>query len=187
MVLEQPLPDITGASSHGPAAHWSRRASLPTRVLQHPAAGQLRVPLMWVPGVIPRLWAAFSVHVQSPGLVPSCVPRATRHSTPCPSPVEHLGLRLGRGHLSVTAEKIWVFPSFGNSFGVPHPGMQYYMQYYMKYYTQYCSQYHDVGTGIPVLERLIRSIRSGFPQLSGTLCGSLGLLTDTNLSNTSQF
>ena len=39
-----------------------------------------------------------------------------------PRATEHLGLRPGRGHFSVTAEKIWVFPSFGNSFGVPHPG-----------------------------------------------------------------
>ena len=43
-----------------------------------------------------------SVHAQCPGLVT----RATHHSTPCPSPVRRLGLRLGRGHFSVTAEKI---------------------------------------------------------------------------------
>ena len=57
---------------------------------------------MWVRGVVPHLWAAFSGRACSPGLVPFCVPRTTRHITPCPSPVGTLGLRLGRGHFSVT-------------------------------------------------------------------------------------
>ena len=65
---------------------------------------------MWVPRVVPRFWPAFSVHAQSPGLVPFCVTRATCHNTPCQSPVEHLGLRLGRGAFSVTAEKFGCFP-----------------------------------------------------------------------------
>ena len=53
---------------------------------------------------IPRLWAAFSGHARSLGVVSFCVPRATCHNTLCPSPVGRLGLRLGRGHFSVTAD-----------------------------------------------------------------------------------
>ena len=46
---------------------------------------------------------SFSERAGSPGLVPPfCVPRATCQSTPCMSPVGRLGLRLGRGHFSVT-------------------------------------------------------------------------------------
>ena len=33
------------------------------------------------------------------------------------------GLLAGPGSFLVTAEKIWVFPSFGDSFGAPHPGI----------------------------------------------------------------
>ena len=64
---------------------------------------------MWVPRVIYRFWAAFSVHAQSPALVPFCVSRATRHNTPYPSPMPDLGFRLDRGHFSVTAKKFGCF------------------------------------------------------------------------------
>jgi hypothetical protein len=87
---------------HGPAAHWSRCASLPTRVPQHLAAGQLGVRLMWVPRVIPRFWAAFSGRARSPGLAPFCILRLVRCSTPHRSPVGRLGIRLARGGFSVT-------------------------------------------------------------------------------------
>ena len=65
---------------------------------------------MWVPRVVPRLWAAFSVHAQSPGLVPFCDPHATCHSTPCLSPVGRPGLRLGRGHFWSLRKKCVCFP-----------------------------------------------------------------------------
>ena len=94
----------------GPATHWSCCASFPACVPQHLAADRQGTPAMRVPRVIPRLWVAFSVHAHSPGLVPFCVLRATRHSTPCLSPVGRLGLRLGRGHFSVTAKKSGCFP-----------------------------------------------------------------------------
>ena len=64
-------------------------------------AGRLGARAMWVPRVIPRFWLAFSGRARGPGLVPTCVPRATLCSTPCQSPVARLGLRLGRGHFSV--------------------------------------------------------------------------------------
>ena len=98
MVSEQLLPCGTEVPLRGPAAHWSRCAPLPACVPQHPVASCQGTRAMWVPRVVPRSWAAFSGHARSPGLVPFCVPRATRRSTPCPSPVPYLGLRLGRGH-----------------------------------------------------------------------------------------
>ena len=59
---------------------------------------------MWFPRVIPRFRAAFSVHAHSPAPAPFCVLCATRRNTSCQSPVGRLGLRLCRGHFSVTAE-----------------------------------------------------------------------------------
>ena len=91
-VSEHPPSGSTGASLRGRAAYWSRCASLPT--------WRQAVWVMWVP----RLSLVYGPHF--PGmraaLVPFCVLRAAYHSTQCPSPVGHLGLRLGRGHFSVT-------------------------------------------------------------------------------------
>ena len=99
----------------GPAAHWSHCASFPTRGPQHLAAGRLGAWTMWVRspvcGHFPVVHADWSR--------PFNVPRATRCSTPCLSPVGHLGLRLGRGCFW---SPITVFPSPGIPEGVPHPG-----------------------------------------------------------------
>ena len=76
---------------------------------------------MWVPRVIPRLWAAFSV----PGTGP--VQRHSRYvpQHTMPESGRAPGPPAGPGSFFGHCEKNWVFPSFGNSFGVPHPGILY--------------------------------------------------------------
>ena len=58
-----------------------------------------------------------------PGTGPDLRPsrHASQHTMPESGALP--GAPAGPGSFSVTAEKIWVFPSFGNSFGVPHPGI----------------------------------------------------------------
>ena len=87
-----------------------------------PVASRQGTGAMWVPRVIPRSWATFSGMREardwsrSASLAP-CV--AAHHArVRCPT--------WGSGWAGVIfghCEKIWVFPSFGNSFGVPHPGI----------------------------------------------------------------
>ena len=110
--LEQPLPGIMGTPSSECTVHWFPRASLPTCVPQHLAAGQLGVRLMWVTRVIPCFWATFSVRVCIPCFAPLCVLRLIRYSTLHRGPVGCLGLRLARNDFECRV----------SSFGVPYPG-----------------------------------------------------------------
>ena len=77
------------------------------------------------PPFIGRIFRACTQPGTGPVLCPSR--HALQHNMPepgrAPGPPAGPGSFFGhcRGHFSVT-EKIWVFPSFGNSFGVPHPG-----------------------------------------------------------------
>ena len=84
-----------GLQPTGPVVQRSPRVGVPQHLV---AAGRFGVRMMWVKGVVHCLWTAFSGRACSPGLVLFCVPRATSCSSPCPSPVGSLGLRLGRGH-----------------------------------------------------------------------------------------
>ena len=93
-----------GSPLCGPAVHWSRCVSLPMCMFQHLVVGCLSVWAMWVPRVINCFWQrgvlVFGPHFlhahtawdwsRSASLVSRVA--ATLH----PSPVGHLGLRLGR-------------------------------------------------------------------------------------------
>ena len=102
-VSREPL--CTGPQPTGPVMHHSLRVCYST--------WRQAVRAMWVPRVIPRLWAAFSGHAYRP--VPFCVTRAKqRRQVPqhtMPEPGRAPGLPAGPGCFFGHCGEICMFPS----------------------------------------------------------------------------
>ena len=107
LASEQPLPGITGAPLHGPAAHWSRYASLPACVLQHLAAG--RQGDVGPEGHPPFMGRIFRACIQTgTGPVQRHSRQVSQHTMP--ETGRSPGLPAGPGCFLVTAEKFACFP-----------------------------------------------------------------------------